>query len=432
MKTLYRWLALVAAGTILTGCGPTSGEGQASQGGMQHEPVFPVTVAEVERGSITESAPLLGTTRYLRRTVLKSEANGMTLELTVREGDSFTKGQLLAKQDDRDYRVQLAQAQANLQRAARQLEELKAGTRAEVIAQIEATIAEAQAQVRLSDDELKRTKSLFDQKVRTEAELIRAEANKAMAEARLQQAQTRLTEAKNGPREVEIRVAEAEVAVQQARVEAVEHDIRKCTIVAPFDGVVLERFIELGYYLESGENVLEIASREQLEARMEVPDRYIAFLKTGTTFTVTADALPDETFDARIVGFIPLADEQSHNVELRAMVENPGTHLVAGMFVRGNLPVVSRTDTMLIPQNAITLKDEQQVVFRVKDDNSVEQLPVRVGLATAEKAEILDPPLEPGMRLVTTGGELLFPGAKVKPAGAGSPPNQDASAPHPN
>ncbi len=385
------------------------------------EQSVPVLLGEVERGTITEMAALVGATRFSRHTLVRSEASGLAQMLNVREGDAFDEGEILVKIDDSDYRVRLQLEEASLLRAQRVLEEMKAGTRPERVARLRAVVQEAEANLREARDDLTRTENLFKQDVQTEAELTRARATAEQAEAQLLAAKASLDEAVSGPRREEILIAEADVAVQQARVDAVQHDIAKTQVVAPYDGVVLELFTDVGNYLESGSNVMQIAPRTEIEAVLEVPDRFIQYLQPGRTFQLTIDAYPGQSFDAEVITFIPLADRQSRNFQLRSRIMVGDKLLASGMFVRARLPVVSRENAILVPDDALTLKNQERLLFVVNDDNTVTQHLVTIGLSSGDRVEIVDPPLEPGTRIVTTGNEVLYPGAKISPAGEGGP-----------
>jgi membrane fusion protein (multidrug efflux system) len=168
---------------------------------------------------------------------------------------------------------------------------------------------------------------------------------------------------------------------------------------------------------------LQVAASGEREAVLEVPERFARHLAPGGRFPMHADAYPDVEFQGEIIAVVPIADERSRNLRLRASLVDAPEGLIAGMFVRGDLPVVTRSDTALVPVDAVTLRDDKRVVFTVEGD-TVEYVPVRTGLEGDGRIEIVEPLLASGTRVVTTGGEVLYPGAKVKV----SPSSQPAQA----
>ena len=413
--------ALAAAVCLLPGCGH---EGPAQQKAPppppEHETVFSVTVAPVIAGAITETASLIGSVRWTRQTQVRSEVPCAITEVNVREGDVFAEGDLLVGLDSRDHEIRVKQAQADLERAKRSLEELKAGTRAEILRQLEATVRVHEARLLQADDELQRTRKLFEQNVQTKADMVRAQATRAETVALLDQAKARLEEAESGTRPETIRVAEAQVDVRHAAVLAAELELTKCAVRAPFAGAVLKRFIEAGAYVSDGDPLFEIASIDAREVVLQVPERYARHLAPNTTFPLRADAFPEDVFSAKILAVVPIADERSRNLRLRAEILDAPAQLVAGMFVRGELSVASRIAAKLLPVDAVTLREDEPVVFTVQDDR-VQLVPVRLGLRSREHVELLDSTLAEGTTVVTTGGEVLFPGAKIQTLSTSSP-----------
>jgi multidrug efflux pump subunit AcrA (membrane-fusion protein) len=421
--------SICAAGALLAlvGCKKPQQAGGPPPG---FEPKTPVTVAAVEQGTITETAALVGSTRYVQMATLKSEAEGQIVALELREGQRFKRGDVLLRVDERDPQTAVAEVEAALQKATRVLEDLKAPTRPELVAQLAARVTEAEANVTLAADVLARTERLFAQAIQTEAEQVRARAGKATADAFLAQAKAALDEARNGTRPEEIRIAEADVAVQQARLASAKRQLEKCRLLAPWDGVVLSRHVNLGGYVKLGDNVLTVAATGEVEALLAIPERFVRFLQADTTFTLRADALPEETFPARLAAIVPQADERSRNLQVRCTVENPQGLLLGGMFVRAELPVLTKADALLVPPDAVTLRGDQALLFTVAD-GVVQQHTVRLGLIGKGKVELLEPALAVGTQVVTTGGEVLAPGGKVMVKDPAAAPPSGPPAAHP-
>ena len=141
--------------------------------------------------------------------------------------------------------------------------------------------------------------------------------------------------------------------------------------------------------------------------------RYARHLVPGATFPLRADAFPGDVFSARLLAVVPIADERSRNLQVRAELLAAPAQLVAGMFVRGELSVASREAARLLPVDAVTLREDESVVFTVQDDH-VQLVPVTLGLRSGTHVEVVDPKLAEGTVVVTTGGEVLYPGAKIQ------------------
>ena len=413
--------AVAALGLVVWAAGCSRhGDNTADAPSSAREIVFAVTVAPVEQGVITETASLLGSLRWVRQTTVKSETAGRVIAVSMREGETFGQDEVLVRIDERDHQIQRQKAEADLRKAMRSLEELKAGTRREVLDRLDAEVQENGAGLMQAEDKLQRAERLFAEGIATKAELVQAQALGAEAEALMNQSKARYEEARNGPRPEAIRVAEAEVDVRQTAVLEAERELEKCVFHAPFAGAILQTFTEVSAYVQVGDPLFEIAATGELEARLEVPERYARHMHPGVRLSLRADAFPESPFTGEVIAIVPIADTRSRNLQLRAdLVQAPGG-LVAGMFVRGELPVRSSGDATLLPVDAVTLHEDRPVVFAVEGE-TVQRVDVQLGLQGEVMVELLSPALSLGTQVVTTGGEVLFPGAKVQVGGASTP-----------
>jgi HlyD family secretion protein len=418
-------IALASALTLAAGCGKEEPGGAEGGPPPRPEMVFPVTLGEVTRGPLMETTPVLGTVRWRRRVVIKSEVSGVVVKVAAAEGETVAEGGALVAIDDTDYRLVVAQRQAELEMARREQAKLKTGTRAEVIAQLKAAAAQTRADLATATDELTRTRKLVREGVRTTSELTRTEASHAAATAKLAEAGARLEEAQNGPTADDHRIAEAATAVAAAAARRAAHDLSKCAVAAPFAAVLLERWVEPGAYVTPGTALVELVDSSETEVILELGEKYVSAAAAGRTIEVTVDALPGETFVATVIGIIPVADQGSRSFRVRTRVDNADGRLLPGMFVRGQLTIRSKDGALQVPADAITLKDQGAVVFAV-ESGAARLVPVRLGISGGGQVEVMADGLADGAKVVTTGGEVLFPGAKVMDtaamAGPGGPP----------
>jgi multidrug efflux pump subunit AcrA (membrane-fusion protein) len=388
-----------------------------------------VTLDKLERGPIVEYATLLGAVRWPQRALLKSEITGPVTAAPLREGDRFKAGDMLVTVDVRDYEIRVAQAQADLLRAEKQLAHAKLGTREEVIARIAAEAPEIEARLALARSELARTEVLFKEEVRTQSDLDMARATYAQTQAQLVAHRARLEEAKAPPRVEDIAVAEANVAAAEVAVRAAQRDVDKARIVAPYDGVVIAKSVELGGYVRAGDTLLEIVATDHLEVIVEAPETLMGAMARGVEFRATADALPAVPLTCTIVAVIPEADPQTRNFRLRATVVGGEGLLMAGMFIRATVPVAANDDALLAPLDAVTLQGTRQVVWVARPSEDPQNpglqafpVPVTLGLTSGDRVEISGDGLAAGDVVITTGGELLQPGGAVMEPPTGGPP----------
>lgn len=238
-----------------------------------------------------DDRPLLNGRVEAYLTDLGPRVGGRLVELTVREGQRVKAGDLLARISAEELDAAVLRDQAGFDSADAKRLELDRGTRIEQVAQGEARVRDAEAALKLAEENLRRTQRLVGDKVLSQAELDRVTAERDRAAAALNLQAKSLAELKAGAR-IEQRQAggaearKARAVLQQSRVQAGFTEVR-----APFDGVVTHRLREPGSVIGAGQPVLTLARLDQLWVRIYLPQALQSQARLGTPVTVlTADA----------------------------------------------------------------------------------------------------------------------------------------------
>jgi HlyD family secretion protein len=409
-RLLMRLLFIVL---LLAGCSKKPAEAPAA--GPGGPPPVTVTTAVVEKGPIAESANFVGNIRWGRRVTLQTLLAG-TLQMTeLSPGSDFAEGDVLAQVDPMDYDLAVQQAEAALVQAKAGLAELKAGTRPEILKQLAAAVAREEALLAGAADRLARATVLAEKKVRTEADVVAARAEQQAAKARLADVQAKLEEAQNGETPEAIAVGAAAVTVAETMLAQAQRERSKCELKAPFDGVVLERKRQAGDRLRAGDDLAVLASGP-LEAWVEVPEQLVlAMPEAGAAVSVSSGAVRGRNFDATVAALIPVADNATRNATLRLILSADVTGVAEGMSVQAELEVGAKPDALLVPLDAVTFGRRGASVHVVSPENTIAIVPVRIGLRTPQTVEIIGE-IVAGAVVVTTGNEVLYPGAVVQVA----------------
>jgi HlyD family secretion protein len=385
----------------------------------------PVQVETLKMGSIDEEVELVGTVRSMNRIRVSSEIEGVIREVLLREGDFFESGELLIQLDPRDWEIELQAAQANLNQARENLNELLRGTRPEVVEQYRAAVAKEEANYEDTQRNFNRVKSLFESEVTSESQLDDARYRLDAARAQLAEAKARLEEAVNGATAEEIASARATVAARQADVARAKRNLEKTSIRAPFDGVVAARFVDKGAYVSRGKDLMDLVSTEGLDIFFETPERLISSLQPGNPVEVRSDVFPDFKISVPIEAVMPAANEASRNFRVRCVIRQQ-TPLKPGMFVRVRAQVARREKTLLAPQDAL-LTDNGQTRLFVVNGEQAEQVAIQVGLRNETHVEIFGD-LKEGQQVITVGNEGVSDGTKIRIQGQGGGPPRGAPA----
>lgn len=234
-----------------------------------------------------------------------AQVAGRVESVLVREGDAVEKGQLLAQLDAREREAQLAQARANLELARESLKEAEANLRAALptVGGAAADVARAQATLDEAQQNFDRTAQLVGGSAGTQQQLDAARARLREARAALESltASKAATRGKVGASMAAVSNARAAVSVAQAIVSVAEVQVAQARVLAPFDGVVVNRDLEEGEWAAPGTPVVTVENHERLWVRLDVEETRLGALKLGQAAQVTVVAVPGRTFVGHVV-----------------------------------------------------------------------------------------------------------------------------------
>ena len=203
----------------------------------------------------------------------------------------------------------------------------------------------------------------------------------------------------------------ANLQVAQAKLALARATAARLKIVAPFDGIVGIRLVNVGDYLKDGADIVNIEDIEAIFVDFRLPERFQSKVKRGQTATLDIDALPGRKYTAQIQAIDPLIDANGRSVGIRACIDNRQLQLRPGMFARVNTVFGVRDNARVIPEEAIVPQGNRQFVIKLlggadEKTRTTQRVEVKVGLRSPRKVEILER-LEAGDSVVTAGQQRL-------------------------
>ncbi len=215
------------------------------------------------------------------------KVGGFVTEVRVDENRQVKAGDTLVVLDDRDYRVRLAQADADLGVA------LAAVSNRARVGQAEAQVEQAQANAQKARADLERLKPLADQDIVSKQQLDAAEASARAADAALAAAQAALVGA-------DARVAAARAARDQAAL-----NLTYTRIIAPANGVVAKKSVEVGQLVQPGQPLMSLVPLEDVWVSANLKETEVENVKPGDPADFTVDAYPGIRFRGHVQSLSP-------------------------------------------------------------------------------------------------------------------------------
>lgn len=223
------------------------------------------------------------------------------------------------------------------------------------------------------------------------AQLQQAEAQASIARTNLQRnkellAQNFISKSAVDQSQSSLEVAEAQVALAQAQ-------LARMQIVAPFDGVVGIRVVNVGDYVKDGADLVNIEDLSSVWVDFRLPERFIARLKPGQGVQVTLDALPGREYQGRIDALDSQLDANGRSVLVRAKLANASGELRAGMYARSRVVFDVREAALVVPEEALVPLGEKQYLYKLVaegDSKLAKRIEARIGQRVPGKVEVLD------------------------------------------
>lgn len=244
------------------------------------------------------------------------------------------------------------------------------------------------------------------------AELKQAEARVHLSQVAYKRAESLLKKKVGSEQErdstfAQLRVDQAQQALAKTRLD-------KMIVKAPFTAVTGLRLVSIGDYVNAGQDLVELTDLSVMKVDFRVPEIYLADIQVGQQINIQLDAFPGENFNGEIYAIAPSIDNRAHNIQLRARIPNTNNRLRPGLFAKINLLIYTDENSLLIPEQAIIPKDGAFFVMRVAKGNTIEMVPVQMGLRRPGQIQITNG-LDAGDVIVTAGQLKLYPGMPVTP-----------------
>jgi multidrug efflux pump subunit AcrA (membrane-fusion protein) len=397
------------------------GSATAASVAQESVPAARVLVAPVVEQAIGNQRDLVGTVLPRRRVIVGSAVDGRVVEYPVVAGQRVAEGEVLTRLLTQTLELELAAADAELQLREAELSELRNGARPAEIAAAEARVASAEATASYAQASFARMQRLRDLGSVSQDEFDQVDRGLKQADQQLAEAKSLRDLVLEGPRPERIVQFEAKVEAQRHLIAQIKDRLEKFTIRAPFDGYIVNEFIDKGAWVKAGDPIVELVQLDPVEVEVFVPEQQIPFIQPNQVAPVQFAALPGQTFTGRVDQIVPLANVQSRTFPVRVVIPNPLDEaelpvIRAGMLASVRLATDRTRRVLLVPKDALRLDLRPLQVVRVID-KAADPVKVEIGASHGGLVEVTVLPggdLSIGDLLVVRGNEGLNDGDPVE------------------
>jgi RND family efflux transporter MFP subunit len=337
------------------------------------------------------------------KTVLYANITGFVKEIRVDYGDRVKDGQPLAVLDVPELEKVLDQKQAMVGRATATIQQAEAALKA-AAARLDTT----KAAYERWESEYKRLEGLVRDKV-----LDEQNRDETLNQFKAAAAAHKESGAKHDLARADLLVAEAQLKIAEAEEGEIKALLRYTQIKAPYPGVVTERFLHTGAFIntKTGDHpVLSVMRTDVLRLVVEVPEKDVRFLKNGGEIEVDLDAFPGKKFTWTITRLAPVLGA-GKKARVEAEIKNTDNGFYPGMYGHAVVVLEKKSKALTLPAVCVLADDRGAYVWCVADGTATRK-DVKTGINDGKQIEIVMG-LNGQEAVVISGKESLREGQEV-------------------
>lgn len=194
--------------------------------------------------------------------------------------------------------------------------------------------------------------------------------------------------------------------------ELIRQQIKDGSIISPIDGIITEKKLIAGEYVNTGAQIAKVVDINKLKAVVFVSESDVFKLKVGDPVNITTQVFVGEVFKGKVTFISPKGDD-NHNYRVEiALLNNNKVRLKAGIYVITEFNMGGESSALQIPKKALVEGLKNPYVFVASGNKSVKRT-IAVGREVGENIEVLDG-LTSGEQVITDGQINLIDGSKIE------------------
>ena len=321
-------------------------------------PPAPVKTVRVKQTTIAPTINIMATLFSQHQIQITAAINGQ-LTWVAEPGTYLTQGEPVAKMDLIPLKLQLAEEQAQVDRA--------------------------KINVNYQSTELARLEKL---KLQDNASIFQIDQTKSRRD-----------------------LAKSDMKIAKLRVQQTRDQLNRAVIVAPYNGVVTERLRHAGEDVNRSILIARMLDTQHLEARLFVPLKHLAYVKLGDKLALSTN---EYQLESQVNAIIPSADQRSQTFELRITIDpSASNYWAAGQLVNVALPINKSRQSLAVHRDALIIRRDGIYVIRIGEDNKAQRVKVIVGDGDEEWVSVSGD-LKDGDQVAIRGAERLQDGQVVE------------------
>jgi len=356
-----KYVVILLVGALVSGCGgkdDSAAEAKHKQDMAKRSVLVKLTAATSKPVEDVQIA--VGRIESRSDPLVSAEVAGLVKEVRVEQGNLVKAGQVLAVINPEDYRLAVKGAQADMGRLSAVIEQQE-----RVVERYEQLVKE----------------NYFSQN--------------ALDEVKTQ-----------------LQASKEQLGAAQAQASRASNNLQRTEVRAPVAGRVERRLVSRGDFVGMGMPLFRLSTSDYLRVVLPFPEAIADQLAQGMIVRLTTPTAPDQLVEAKISELRPVVSAASRAIEVIVELSNPGSWR-PGASANGEVVLASRDNAITVPSVSVVLRPKGTVVYVARDDGTVEERLVEVGVRRAGFVELTSG-LALNEKIVADGASYLTDGAAIR------------------
>ncbi|HPW41084.1 MAG TPA: efflux RND transporter periplasmic adaptor subunit [Bacillota bacterium] len=382
-------------------------------------PAVTVELAKVTRGDIEEYVEETGILMLEQEAAVYSAASGRVIQVSKKEGDPVKAGEVIAKIDNSDIKLQIKALEAQKLGIEAKYAEAKTSADEETIRILNAQVRSAEAVYEEAKRTMDSNKVLYEAGAISLGTYKNSLTNFAAAEAGLETAKSNLALAEKGISGNIKKQYEAQLSEINARIEQLKLKSEEMIVTSPIEGLVITAEGEEGSIVQPGSKLFEIGGSEGYYIESNVLIEDIAGVSVGSKIIIDDEEIGMQDIKGTVRKIHPKAESvmsdlgiEQKRVKVEISLDNEAAWLRPGYEMTVKIIVKSKKDTLLIDEKAVFSYKGKDHVF-VNEGGTAKLRAIEKGIESSEQVEVLRG-LTEGEEIILSPDENLEEGTKVK------------------
>lgn len=402
LMVLVTFVLLIAAG-----CSTSA----SNEDVVEEEKAISVSVDYVKNTNIQKTQAVVGQAKPVKEVNVIPKLPGKVSKVYVSLGEEVKEGQTLFTIDDKEIKLQLAQAEAAVNVAKANVKRTEGGAIELQVTQLESAFKSAEINLNDAQKMYDDVKILYENGMASKQDLDRAKSGYELAKEQYETAKTalELTESRINKENAETAIAQLKQA--EASYNLAKTQLENTIVTSPADGYISSLNVNEGEITSGAVPAATIVDISTVIVEVNIVENIVNKIKVGDEYPVYIESVKKEPFLGKVISISPNVDPMTQSYRTRIEVPNEGKSIKGGMSAKVEISVETKENVMAVPIDSVISEGGKNYVFVVEGERAVKK-EVSTGISNEEFIEVTGD-IKEGDRIVVKGQNFLNDNSKV-------------------